>query len=198
MRSCAVLFLSLYVLRALVAEVNSALSGAHIWLFAGGLFVTYSALMFPFRQGLPVSVLAGLLCDSVSPVPFGTHGGLFAAAHVGIYNLRERLQRDETVVRVAVALILNLALFLALFLVREHGHRVAARALGPGVVRSRRGARSSLVLRAPSRLAAVGACDSRAFGVGFPPYAWPSPTKSQAASSSPGTGSTPGYSRSTG
>ena len=40
MRSCAVLFLSLYVLRALVAEVNSAMSGAHIWLFAGGLFVT--------------------------------------------------------------------------------------------------------------------------------------------------------------
>jgi cell shape-determining protein MreD len=104
--------------------------------------------MFPFRQGLPVSVLAGLLCDSVSPVPFGTHGGLFAAAHVGIYNLRERLQRDETVVRVAVALILNLALFLALFLVREHGLPESA-TVWPRVLSDLAWSEAAVVLAAP-------------------------------------------------
>ncbi len=114
MRGAAVLFLTLYLLRALVAEANSSLSGLHIWVFAGGLFVTYSALRFPLRQGLPVSILGGLLCDAAAPVPFGTHAGLFAIAHVVVYNVRERLQRDETAVRVAVALLVNLAAFLCL------------------------------------------------------------------------------------
>ena len=118
MRGSAVLFLTLYLLHAITAEANNALSGAHVWLFAGGLFVTYSALMVPVRQGLPVSVLGGLLCDAASPVPFGTHAALFATAHVLVYNVRERLQRDETAVRVAVALVVNLALYFALWSAR--------------------------------------------------------------------------------
>jgi len=114
MRVATVLFLTLFLLRALVAEANSALSGLHVWLFAGGLFVAYSALMVPFSQGFAASVFAGLLCDSAAPVPFGTHAALFGAAHAAVYNLRERLQRDETAVRVAVVLVLNAALFLAI------------------------------------------------------------------------------------
>jgi rod shape-determining protein MreD len=106
------------VLRALVAEANSALSGAHVWLFAGGLYVAYSALMLPFRQGLAASILGGLLCDALAPVAFGTHAALFAAAHVVVFSLRERLQRNATAVRVAVALIVNLAFFLALSFAR--------------------------------------------------------------------------------
>ncbi len=114
MRGAVALFLTLYLLRALVAEANSALSGAHIWLFAGGLYVTYSALMLPLRQGLAATVLGGLLCDSLAPVAFGTHAALFATAHVVVFSMRERLQRDETMVRLAVALLVNLAFFLAL------------------------------------------------------------------------------------
>jgi rod shape-determining protein MreD len=114
MRVPLVLFLTLYLLRTVFAEANSALSGVHVWLFAGGLFVAYSALMVPFQQGFAASVLGGLLCDSVAPVPFGTHAALFGAAHAAVYNLRERLQRDETAVRVAVVLVLNAALFLAI------------------------------------------------------------------------------------
>jgi cell shape-determining protein MreD len=118
MRVPLVLFLTLYLLRTVVAEANSALSGLHVWLFAGGLFVAYAALMVPFRQGFSASVLGGLLCDSVAPVPFGTHAALFGASHAALYNLRERLQRDETAVRVAVAVVLNMALFLAVTLAR--------------------------------------------------------------------------------
>jgi rod shape-determining protein MreD len=118
MRGAAVLFLTLYLLRALVSEANSALSGFHLWLFAGGLFVAYPALMAPFRQGLAASVLGGLLCDAMEPVPFGTHAALFATAHAVVYNVRERLQRDDTLVRVMVALIANLALFLVLSFAR--------------------------------------------------------------------------------
>jgi rod shape-determining protein MreD len=118
MRVATVLFLTLFLLRALVAEANSALSGLHVWLFAGGLFVAYSALMVPFSQGFAASVLAGLLCDSAAPVPFGTHAALFATAHAAVYNLRERLQRDETAVRVVVVLAVNAVFFLVITLVR--------------------------------------------------------------------------------
>ncbi len=119
MRGAVALFLTLYLLRALLAEANSALSGAHVWLFAGGLYVAYSALMLPFRQGLAASILGGLLCDSLSPVAFGTHAALFATAHVVVFSVRERLQRGETVVRVTVALVANLAFFLALSIARS-------------------------------------------------------------------------------
>jgi rod shape-determining protein MreD len=114
MRSAAVLFLTLYLLRALVGEANSMLSGLHVWVFTGGLFVTYSALAMPFRPGFAASVLGGLLCDALAPVAFGTHAALFATAHAFVYNARERLQRDETPVRVAVAAVVNAALFLIL------------------------------------------------------------------------------------
>jgi cell shape-determining protein MreD len=114
MRAAGVLFLTLYLLCALVAEANSAISPLHVWLFAGGLFVAYSALALPFRAGFAASLLGGLLCDAMSPVPFGTHAALFGTAHVVVYNLRERLQRDDTIVRVTVALLVNLALYLAL------------------------------------------------------------------------------------
>lgn len=114
MRGAAAVFLTLYLLRALVAEANNALSGVHIWLFAGGLYVAYSALTLPLRQGLAASILGGLLCDSLAPVAFGTHAALFAAAHIAVYGVRERLQRDETAVMVATALFVNLAFFLAL------------------------------------------------------------------------------------
>jgi cell shape-determining protein MreD len=128
MRGAAALFLTLYLLRALVAEVNSALSGVHVWLFAGGLFVAYSALVMPFRTGFTVSILSGLLCDSVTPVAFGTHAALFGFAHAVVFNARERLQRDETAVRIGVALLVNLGLFLALTFVRmrsAHGASLA-------------------------------------------------------------------------
>lgn len=118
MRGATAVFLTLYLLHALVAEANNALSGAHVWLFAGGLYVAYSALMVPLRQGLAATILAGLLCDAAAPVAFGTNAALFAAAHVAVYAVRERLQRDEMAVRVSAALILNLAFFLALSFAR--------------------------------------------------------------------------------
>jgi rod shape-determining protein MreD len=127
MRGAAVLFLTLYLLRALVAELNTALSGFHLWLFAGGLFVAYSALAMPFHEGLAASLLGGFLCDAMAPVAFGTHAALFAVAHVTVFNMRERLQRDETSVRVIVALLVNLFLFLAISFLRiGPGHGRAA------------------------------------------------------------------------
>ena len=43
---------------------------------------------------------------------FGTHTLLFAATHAVIFHLRDRLPRDDTIARLLVALLTNLALFL--------------------------------------------------------------------------------------
>ena len=118
MRGAAVLFATLYLLHAIVAEVNSLLSGLHLWLFAGGLYVAYAALALPFQEGLAACLLGGFLCDAMAPVAFGTHAALFAVAYTIVFNVRERLQREETGVRVAVALLVNLGLFLIISFLR--------------------------------------------------------------------------------
>ncbi|HZZ18309.1 MAG TPA: rod shape-determining protein MreD [Opitutaceae bacterium] len=118
MRGAFILFVTLYVLQALVAGVNSLLSGFHLWLFAGGLYVAYSALAMPFGEGFTATFLGGLLCDAMAPVAFGTHAVLFAVAHAVVYNLRERMQREDTTVRVVIALAVNAAVFVAVTLMR--------------------------------------------------------------------------------
>ncbi len=109
-----VTFLTLLVLWVLVAQVNHLLAETQVYLFIGGLFVAYAALALPLRDGLAAVLLGGLLFDSGAPVPFGTHALLFAAVHAIVFNIRDRLPRDETVARVIVALLANLGLFLAL------------------------------------------------------------------------------------
>jgi len=116
MRRTAVLFLTLLLLWALVAEMNHALSPAHVWLFAGGLFVAYAALALPLAPGLAAVILAGCVFDAHAPVAFGTHAALFAIAHLLIHNARDRLPRDETGAHVLIALTANFGLFLALSL----------------------------------------------------------------------------------
>jgi rod shape-determining protein MreD len=127
MRGTLVLFLTLFLLHALVDQANSALAGAHVHLFAAGLFVTYAALMLPFASGLAASLLAGLICDASAPVAFGTEALLFAAAQVIVFNLRSRLPREDPAARRLVALLVNAAVFVALsfLLVRRGAGRPA-------------------------------------------------------------------------
>jgi rod shape-determining protein MreD len=112
MRLTLVTALTLLLLWTVVAQVNHALAGLRVYLFVGSLFVTFAALKLPLRSGLGASLLGGLLCDANTPVTFGTHTLLFAAAHAVVFHLRERLPRDDTLARVLVALLANLALFL--------------------------------------------------------------------------------------
>ncbi|MEO6874752.1 MAG: rod shape-determining protein MreD [Opitutaceae bacterium] len=112
MRRTLVTFLTLFVLWVIVAQVNHALSGAHVYLFVAGLYVTYVALQLPLRDGLAAVLLAGLLCDATAPVPFGLHTLLFATAFAIIANIRDHVPREETVAQVIVALLTNLGLFL--------------------------------------------------------------------------------------
>lgn len=119
MRRALVIFATLSLLWAVLSELNHALSPWHVYVWIGGLFVTYAALTLSLRAGVSASLLAGMLCDASAPIPFGTHALLFAAAHVVIFNVRDRVPRDETVARVICALLANFALSLvfSLFLI---------------------------------------------------------------------------------
>ncbi|HVU23564.1 MAG TPA: hypothetical protein VHE13_05510 [Opitutus sp.] len=112
MRQALVTFLTLVLLWLAVAHCNHALAPLHVYLSVGGLFVTYAALALPLRTGLAAVFLGGLVCDAAIPVPFGLHALLFAAAHYALFRVRDRVPRDDTVARVVIALLTNLALFL--------------------------------------------------------------------------------------
>jgi rod shape-determining protein MreD len=111
-RPALVTAFTLLLLWTLVAQLNHALTDLRVYLFVGGLFITFSALKLPLRAGLGASLLGGLLCDANSPVAFGTHTLLFAAAHAVLFQLRDRLPREDTVARIIAALLTNLAIFL--------------------------------------------------------------------------------------
>src|SRR6266540_6933047 len=111
MRRTLIIFATHVILWAIVTELNHVLAPQHVYLWVGALFMTFAAIALPLRGGLAASLLSGLLCDATSPVTFGTHTLLFAAAHVILFNVRDRVPRDETVGRVVIALLTNLALF---------------------------------------------------------------------------------------
>jgi cell shape-determining protein MreD len=105
------LFATLVALQLLAGQLNHAISGMHASVYLGGLFVAFAALRLPLLPSLYATFLAGCAVDAGSPLPFGTHAFLFAGAHLFIFNLRDRLPRDETATRTGVALLANLAFF---------------------------------------------------------------------------------------
>lgn len=116
MRRALVILATMILLWAVLAEINHMLSPWHVYLWIGGLFVTYSALTLALRPGVLATLCIGMVFDAAAAIPFGTHALLFAAAHVIIFNVRDRVPREETVARVVIALLANLALFLVLSL----------------------------------------------------------------------------------
>lgn len=111
-RRWLVTFATLLLLWVLVAQANHYLAIWHVYLFVGGLFVAFSALRLPLRDGLIATALAGLLCDANSAALPGIHLLLFCAAHAVVFNVRDRIPGDQTIIQVIVALLANLAIFL--------------------------------------------------------------------------------------
>lgn len=149
MRHTLVTFLTLVLLWTLVTQLNHVLSGFRVYLFLGGLFVTYAALMLPWRAGLLSALFGGLLWDSTTPVAyFGTHLILFAAAFAVISHLRDRLPREDTVARVVVALLANLGLFL-IFSFTQIGRSPSPAAAWPRLIADLACSQVSLALIAP-------------------------------------------------
>jgi hypothetical protein len=127
-RRLVILFTAQLVLWFVVAQLNHLLTGWRIYLFPAALYVGYAALLQTWRVGFTASILAGLLCDATSPVAFGTHAWLFAAAHATLHHLRDRLPREDTVGQVVIVLLVNLGLFIGFSLTQIHASPVPGEA----------------------------------------------------------------------
>lgn len=121
MRRGLIVFGTLVLLWTLIGIVNDQLSGLRVHLFVGGLFVAFAAVALPFRAGFWTVLAGGALCDVGSPLPFGTFALLFAAAQAVLTRMRERLPHGHTIGRVAIALLVNLGLYLVVSFARLHG-----------------------------------------------------------------------------
>lgn len=126
MRRTFIILASQLLLWAIVAQLNDALSAVRLYVFAGALFVAFAALTQPRRAGLTAVMLGGLICDANSPVTFGTHMLLFTAAHFILFQIRERVPRDDNVSAIAVVLLTNLGLFLLFSFTQIHDSPVPA------------------------------------------------------------------------
>ena len=120
MRRTLVLFASSLVLWTLVTQLNDALAGTRVYLFTGALFVAFAALTQPQGAGLAATILAGLVCDAHTPVAFGLHALLFAAAHLALFRVRDRVPRGDNISTIVVVLLANLALFLLFSFTQIH------------------------------------------------------------------------------
>ena len=116
------------VLALLLGQLNHQLASWQVHVWCGGLFVAFAGLRIAYGAGATAAFLAGLLLDAQSPVPFGTQGLLFLAAHAVIFTIRARAPRDEITVGVVVALLANLGLFLALGFLRIDAGAESSRA----------------------------------------------------------------------
>ena len=120
MRRTLVIAASLVLLWTIVALVNDALSGLRLYVFGGALYVAFAALTQPRRPGLIAVMMAGMICDAHSPVIFGTHMLLFAAAHFILFHIRDRVPREDNVLAIVVVLLTNLGLFLVFSFTQIH------------------------------------------------------------------------------
>lgn len=107
-----------FALWLIVSQANHYLAPARLYIWVGGLFVTFAGLRLAPPEGFNGCFLVGLLIDANTPVPFGLHAFLFGIAQLVLVRLRHRLAGEVTIVAVIIALLANLALFLAMSFTR--------------------------------------------------------------------------------
>lgn len=98
----------------LTGLANDYLAGLSVFLYFGGLLVSYAALRLDTKQGLIATVATALMVDATQPVPYGTSLFLFSFVHAVILYGRHRFPREGAVFATVVALLANLFLFVAL------------------------------------------------------------------------------------
>jgi len=111
-----VILLAQIVLLAIANGLNHALSGWQVSLFVLGIVPMFPALHMSPREGLFCCLVAGLLADAPEPVHFGSSSLMLAAAFLFVVQMRPRLPLDIPAVQAALAISVNLLLYLARFI----------------------------------------------------------------------------------
>lgn len=96
------------------SQLNHYISPWNLTVYLGGLCVVFAALRLSERDGVRALVLTGFWFDAATPVPFGLHTFLFLLSHTIIYSFRSRIAREETLVGLTLAALVNLAQIVAL------------------------------------------------------------------------------------
>lgn len=109
-----IVFLANLLLWWLVGLLNDVLATSAVHIYAGGLFVVYSALRLDRKHGLIAVLLTGLLIDAAEPLPYGTSMLLLGLVHATLLYGRQRFPREGAVFGIVVALFANLFLVIAL------------------------------------------------------------------------------------
>lgn len=115
-----ILFLVHLLLWGIFATLNHAVAPWQLYLYTGGLFITYAGLKLDARTGLAVALLSGCLFDAGAPVTFGQQAITHALGFLWLYRMRNRIAHDIPVIQASVAVLANSALYLALFVIHFH------------------------------------------------------------------------------
>lgn len=117
--------LLLFLLVAFISHRTSSFTApAGLWVLLLGLLPAYAAIRFPLREGLAATFLVGLLADTQTPLPFGSLAFLLTVTYCLAHAVRHRFRSRQNLWLVALAILLNSLLFLAisvLVMVRD-GH----------------------------------------------------------------------------
>jgi rod shape-determining protein MreD len=109
------LFMTQLLLWTLLAVINHHLTDWQLYLYTGGLFVTFAGLLMGPREGMAAAILSGFIFDAGSSVTFGQNALLHGIGFLLLFKLRSRLAHEETAVQVVVAIIANILLYLVRF-----------------------------------------------------------------------------------
>lgn len=113
LRAPLLIFAANVLVWTIQSQLNHYIAPWNVTSFLGGLCVTFASLRLSPRDGARALVLTGLWFDAATPVPFGLHAFLFLLSHTILITFRSRIPREETLVAVLVAVLVNLGTLLA-------------------------------------------------------------------------------------
>lgn len=119
-RVSLLVFLANALLWVIQSQLNHYIAPWNASVFIGGLCVAFASLRLSPRDGTRAVALIGLWFDAATPVPFGLHLFLFLLAHTIILTVRSRIAREETLVGLLVAVIVNLGVMTAISIALLH------------------------------------------------------------------------------
>ena len=113
-RASLLIFAANALLWLIQSQLNHYIAPWNVSVFIGGLCVAFASLRLSPRDGTRALLLTGFWFDAATPVPFGLHVFLFLLAHIIIISLRSRIAREEALVGLLVAVVVNLAVMIVI------------------------------------------------------------------------------------
>lgn len=113
-RTPLLVFAANVLLWVIQTQLNHYIAPWNTTAFIGGLCVVFSSLRLSGRDGARALLLTGLWFDAATPVPFGLHAFLFLLAHTVLFMFRSRIPREETLIGLLVAVLVNLGTMIAI------------------------------------------------------------------------------------